>query len=63
MRPTGGVQPTQQNLEAWFKAGVVCVGMGSQLFKKEWIQNKDYLTLEQEISKGLALVQEIKNKS
>jgi len=63
MMPTGGVEPTQQNLEAWFKAGVVCVGMGSQLFKKECIQNKDYLTLEQEISKALALVQEIKNKS
>ncbi len=63
MMPTGGVEPTDENLTAWFKAGVVCVGMGSQLFKKEWIQNQDYATLEQEIAKALALVQEIKNRS
>src|SRR6185436_1455220 len=32
---TGGVEPTEQNLSAWFKAGATCVGMGSQLFTKE----------------------------
>lgn len=63
MMPTGGVEPTEENLSAWFKAGVVCVGMGSQLFKKEWIQNRDYETLEKEIAKALALVQEINGKS
>lgn len=29
---TGGVEPTQENLNAWIKAGVTCVGMGSNLF-------------------------------
>ena len=29
---TGGVEPTQESLTAWFKAGVMAVGMGSQLF-------------------------------
>ena len=29
--PTGGVEPERSNLEAWFKAGVVAVGMGSRL--------------------------------
>lgn len=32
---TGGVKPEKENLEAWFKAGVTCVGMGSNLFPKE----------------------------
>lgn len=32
---TGGVEPTEENLRAWFKAGVYCVGMGSKLFPKE----------------------------
>lgn len=32
--PTGGVRPEQENLEAWFKAGATCVGMGSKLFVK-----------------------------
>lgn len=30
---TGGVEPTQQSVSAWFGAGVNAVGMGSQLFK------------------------------
>ena len=34
---TGGVKPTRENLEAWFKAGVFCVGMGSNLFPKDLI--------------------------
>ena len=34
---TGGVKPEKANLEAWFKAGVTCVGMGSNLFPKDVI--------------------------
>ena len=30
---TGGVEPTEESLNAWFGAGVNAVGMGSQLFK------------------------------
>lgn len=29
---TGGVEPTSESLNAWFKAGVTAVGIGSQLF-------------------------------
>ena len=32
---TGGVEPTEENLSAWFSAGVYCVGMGSKLFPKD----------------------------
>ena len=34
---TGGVKPARENLEAWFKAGVPCVGMGSNLFPEDVI--------------------------
>ena len=34
---TGAVEPTEENLSAWFKAGVTFVGMGSKLFPKEMI--------------------------
>lgn len=34
---TGAVEPTEENLSAWFKAGVTCLGMGSKLFPKEMI--------------------------
>jgi 2-dehydro-3-deoxyphosphogluconate aldolase/(4S)-4-hydroxy-2-oxoglutarate aldolase len=40
--PTGGVEPTEDSLGAWFKAGVACVGMGSQLIKKGWIEKGDF---------------------
>lgn len=39
---TGGVKPEQENLEGWFKAGVTCVGMGSNLFPKETIAAEDW---------------------
>ena len=34
---TGGVEPTEENLSAWFRAGVFCVGMGSKLFPSSTI--------------------------
>ena len=43
---TGGVAPTKENLTAWVKAGVYCVGMGSKLFPKEEVAagNWQYIT-------------------
>jgi 2-dehydro-3-deoxyphosphogluconate aldolase/(4S)-4-hydroxy-2-oxoglutarate aldolase len=32
---TGGVEPTEASLREWFGAGVNCVGMGSQLFNTD----------------------------
>jgi 2-dehydro-3-deoxyphosphogluconate aldolase/(4S)-4-hydroxy-2-oxoglutarate aldolase len=40
--PTGGVEPTEESLSAWFKAGAACVGMGSQLIKKAWLEKGDF---------------------
>lgn len=39
---TGGVEPTAENLQAWFGAGVFCVGMGSKLFPKDCIAAGDW---------------------
>ena len=36
LMPTGGVEPTYDSLKAWFDAGVCCVGIGSQLFPKDY---------------------------
>lgn len=43
---TGGVAPTKENLTAWVKARVYCVGMGSKLFPKEEVAagNWQYIT-------------------
>ena len=39
---TGGVKPEKANLEGWFKAGVTCVGLGSNLFPKDAIAAGDW---------------------
>lgn len=56
--PTGGVSPDPENLKAWFKSGVCCVGMGSQLFTSEMISNPDTENLVSEIRKTLKIIEE-----
>lgn len=53
---TGGVEPTEESLSAWFKAGVACVGMGSHLFSKAVIANKDWETITDLCQKCLAII-------
>jgi 2-dehydro-3-deoxyphosphogluconate aldolase/(4S)-4-hydroxy-2-oxoglutarate aldolase len=43
--PTGGVEPTEENLTKWFEAGAYCVGMGSQMISKDIIQKRDFKKL------------------
>lgn len=40
--PTGGVELQQENIQAWFRAGVSAVGMGSKLITKEILEQKNY---------------------
>lgn len=60
LMPTGGVEPTKENLSAWFKAGVMCVGMGSQLFKKEIMEKKDWPALEKSVADAMSIIKEIR---
>ena len=58
--PTGGVDTTEDNLRAWFKAGVCAVGMGSKLVSKELLASKDYAAIEFSAKKVLQLIKQIK---
>ncbi len=58
---TGGVEPNEKNLAAWFKAGAMSVGMGSQLFTKEILEKKDWTALEKSISEILQTIRKLKN--
>lgn len=58
--PTGGVSPERDNLEAWFSAGVSCVGMGSKLFNKEWIREKKYDLIREKVAACLQLIKDIR---
>jgi len=57
---TGGVEPNEANLTSWFKAGAMSVGMGSQLFTKEIMDNKDWAGLEERVRSILQTVQKLR---
>ncbi|HEY5822843.1 MAG TPA: bifunctional 4-hydroxy-2-oxoglutarate aldolase/2-dehydro-3-deoxy-phosphogluconate aldolase [Cyclobacteriaceae bacterium] len=57
---TGGVEPNEKNLTAWFKSGAMCVGLGSQLFTKDILETKDWNQLQQKVDKALRIIQQIK---
>ena len=57
---TGGVKPTRENLEGWFKAGVYCVGMGSNLFPKDAIAAGDWARISALCADALKIVKEVR---
>jgi len=59
--PTGGVAPTEENLKAWFDAGVTCVGMGSKLISKDILKNGNFEELTRRTEAALEIIQKIKN--
>lgn len=57
---TGGVEPTEKSLSSWFKAGAACVGMGSQLFTKEILTQKDWPLLQQKVAECLRIAKSVR---
>jgi 2-dehydro-3-deoxyphosphogluconate aldolase/(4S)-4-hydroxy-2-oxoglutarate aldolase len=57
---TGGVEPNEKNLTAWFKAGAMSVGMGSQLFTKDILDNQDWKGLEESVRSILQIIKDIR---
>ena len=53
---TGAVEPTEENLAAWFKAGVTCVGMGSKLYPKEVITSDDWQAITELCRHALSII-------
>jgi 2-dehydro-3-deoxyphosphogluconate aldolase/(4S)-4-hydroxy-2-oxoglutarate aldolase len=54
--PTGGVTPTEENLKAWFEAGVTCVGMGSQLFPADVLASENYAFITTKCAEALKII-------
>lgn len=53
---TGAVEPMEENLTAWFKAGVACVGMGSKLFPKETVAAGDWEAIAEKCRYSLDII-------
>ena len=60
--PTGGVESTEASLKAWFDAGVVAVGMGSQLITGEMVKAGDYARIAAKVRDTLRIIQTIRGK-
>jgi 2-dehydro-3-deoxyphosphogluconate aldolase/(4S)-4-hydroxy-2-oxoglutarate aldolase len=58
--PTGGVDPTEESLGAWFGAGAACVGMGSKLVRKDLVKAGDYGGIEKAVRDALATIQKVR---
>jgi len=61
--PTGGVEAKYENLKAWFDAGVSCVGMGSDLVRKDLIDAKDWAGLTALTAQCLAWVRKARGQA
>ena len=54
---TGGVKPEEANLKTWFDAGATCVGMGSHLFPKDVMADKDWGKITELCKNVLAIIE------
>lgn len=57
---TGGVEPTEENLTAWFKAGVYCVGMGSKLFPKDKVAAQDWAYITNKCREAFEIIAKVR---
>ena len=60
--PTGGVDCSEESLTQWFKAGVACVGIGSNLIAKKLLDGGDYAGIEKRVRETIALIRKIRGK-
>jgi len=61
--PTGGIEPTEESIGAWVKAGAACLGMGSKLIKKDLVEKKDWPELAMSVAKCIDLVKKARQVS
>jgi 2-dehydro-3-deoxyphosphogluconate aldolase/(4S)-4-hydroxy-2-oxoglutarate aldolase len=58
LMPTGGVDPDKENVSAWIKAGVACLGMGSKLISTKVVVAGDYSAITENVRHVLEWIQE-----
>lgn len=59
---TGAVEPCEENLSQWFKAGVSVVGMGSKLFPQQAINEQNWAAITEQCRKALNIIADVKQK-
>lgn len=57
---TGVVEPNKDSLTDWFKAGVTCVGIGSNLFPHDALKSGDWHKISELCKESLSIVKQIR---
>jgi 2-dehydro-3-deoxyphosphogluconate aldolase/(4S)-4-hydroxy-2-oxoglutarate aldolase len=62
LMPTGGVDVSEASLRAWFEAGVVAVGIGSNLVTKPLLDAQDWKGVEARVRQTVELIRKIRGQ-
>ena len=60
--PTGGVDASRESIQAWFKSGVACVGIGSKLISKDLVEAGDFAGITRRVRQTLAWIKEARGE-
>lgn len=60
--PTGGVDATEESIQAWFRAGTACVGIGSKLIRKELVAAHDWPAITAKVQQVLGWIKETRQE-
>jgi 2-dehydro-3-deoxyphosphogluconate aldolase/(4S)-4-hydroxy-2-oxoglutarate aldolase len=56
--PTGGVDATRESVQGWIKAGAACLGMGSNLIRKDLVAAENYAAIRDATRQVLEWIRE-----
>ncbi len=60
--PTGGVEPARDDVARWIKAGAACLGMGSNLIRKDYVSAGNFAGIRENVKNVLGWVQEVRGE-
>jgi 2-dehydro-3-deoxyphosphogluconate aldolase/(4S)-4-hydroxy-2-oxoglutarate aldolase len=60
--PTGGVDPDEASIRAWFGAGIVAAGMGSKLITQAALEAGDYAVIQAKVAETVALIRKVRGR-
>jgi 2-dehydro-3-deoxyphosphogluconate aldolase/(4S)-4-hydroxy-2-oxoglutarate aldolase len=56
--PTGEMDATEETIQTWFEAGVTCIGIGSNLIRKELVAAGNWKEITKRTRQALAWIRE-----
>jgi 2-dehydro-3-deoxyphosphogluconate aldolase/(4S)-4-hydroxy-2-oxoglutarate aldolase len=56
---SGGIEPVREEVEAWFKVGAACVGMGGSLLRRDWITAGKFDDIRNTVSSVVGWINEL----